>query len=593
MLKKLLLFLIPLCLLCCQNETFDELPDDGSENPNEFGEFSENFGNEMTADFYGVINDINNSPLSDVMITIGNQTVLTDTNGIFFITNAQVFENFAYIRANKPGYLSGSRTIVPTNGLNKVQIILLEEIITETISSDEPSIVSSPDGASISFDGNFVNTDNTAYQGNVNVIMHFLDPTSTTISQQMPGMLYGQNILGEESILRTFGMLAVELQSESGETLNLAEGSSAEISVPLDVSLSAVAPSTIPLWYFDETNGYWIEEGVATLQGNRYVGSVSHFSFWNCDIYEQVVKICINVNDNTGEPLENLYISLISDILGEAGQFTNESGSVCGIIPANQVLTLEASANANCQTVYSQTIGPLNTDANINITIPSLETILVNETVTGSVYSCNNELIQNGYTVLNYNGINYLEILNDGTFEIDLNRCLQSDAEFSFVAYDSDNLMQTQELINQSFNTPITDLGSLTTCDEAEFFITFQIDDDDPITIFEDNLVGEAQPNTVYISQFNQQPYAFQAFVDEDGTVDLLDIRVNGEVIYDDCLDFDNDGICDNLDNMNYDLTEWGSNIGDVVSMSFNGTIVDPNGNTRTLSGSLNVEVIF
>ena len=40
----------------------------------------------------------------------------------------------------------------------------------------------------------------------------------------------------------------------------------------------------MPLWYFDEQKGMWVEEGVATKQGNQYVGTVNHFTDWNCDI---------------------------------------------------------------------------------------------------------------------------------------------------------------------------------------------------------------------------------------------------------------------------------------------------------------------
>ena len=82
------------------------------------------------------------------------------------------------------------------------------------------------------------------------VILHHLDPTDETVNQQMPGMLYAQDLENRERALQTLGMLAVELRGDNGEDLNLAENTTAEITIPLDPTLVPDAPATIPLWYF-------------------------------------------------------------------------------------------------------------------------------------------------------------------------------------------------------------------------------------------------------------------------------------------------------------------------------------------------------
>ena len=102
----------------------------------------------------------------------------------------------------------------------------------------------------------------------------------------------------------------------------------------------AGAPNEIPLWYFDEDNGYWIEEGSATLQGTKYVGTVSHFSFWNYDIPTEYVNICLNIFDTNSNPLNNIRINIESELNGTGTGITNEDGEVCGIVPANQILNL-------------------------------------------------------------------------------------------------------------------------------------------------------------------------------------------------------------------------------------------------------------
>ncbi|MBK7468355.1 MAG: hypothetical protein IPJ43_17025 [Saprospiraceae bacterium] len=58
-------------------------------------------------------------------------------------------------------------------------------------------------------------------------------------------------------------MLIVELEDESGNPLQLDPQSPAEISAPIDPSLSSIATPTIPLWHYDPIKASWIEEGFA------------------------------------------------------------------------------------------------------------------------------------------------------------------------------------------------------------------------------------------------------------------------------------------------------------------------------------------
>lgn len=52
--------------------------------------------------------------------------------------------------------------------------------------------------------------------------------------------------------------------------LQLAEGKEAEITAPIPYTLQANAPDTMPLWYYDDETGNWMEEGFATKVGNSY-----------------------------------------------------------------------------------------------------------------------------------------------------------------------------------------------------------------------------------------------------------------------------------------------------------------------------------
>lgn len=86
-------------------------------------------------------------------------------------------------------------------------------------------------------------------------------------------------------------MVGAELFDDTKQALQIASGYTAQITFPIPGPLAATAPANIPLWYFDETNGMWKEQGNAQVQGGNYVGNVSHFSFWNCDYPATLVQL--------------------------------------------------------------------------------------------------------------------------------------------------------------------------------------------------------------------------------------------------------------------------------------------------------------
>ena len=545
----------------------------------------------------GTIINKNNQPISNVSITIGSETTLTDSNGIFIIRNAAVNERFGFIKAEKTGYIHGSRSVVPSTGINKVTIMLLEAEVVATVNSGTAETVSLSNGSSVSLAGNFIKEDGTAYSGSVDVIMHHLDPVDENMPMQMPGMLYAENTEGAERMLQTMGMLAVELRGSNGEDLNLAEGVTSEIRIPVDASLLSSAPATIPLWYFDEVNGYWKEEGQATLQGNMYVGTVAHFSFWNCDIPAEAVTLCVTVSDEQGNALNNLYVSITSATFGTRGGNLNNDGTTCGFVPSDEVLELKIFGYEFCNDAPLQTemIGPLSEDSDINITL-SNTTEIIAETVIGQFNTCNGNGVTDGYVQLTYGSQTFTDIVTNGTFEINLLRC-NSDSSFSITANDYVNLQSTGE-INYTFTTPITDLGTLSACNAVEEFIQFNIDNE-PTVILLDSINASLYTEGSNFngpslsisgsgsSNDNSCFYLFGVLNDNQyvGTYDNLnwnDIEDTGFNIQE-CL-----GMSGENNNIVYNLTTIGA-IGDYIDINFSGTYEDYEGNPHTITGVIHV----
>ena len=559
--------------------------------------FSEYFGNEISRNFLGNIIDSNKNPIEGVTISIGNETATTDSNGVFIINNADVNERFGYIKAEKAGYIHGSRSVVPSNGTNKVTIMLLEETVIGSVNSGSEETISMPNGSSVSFDGNFIKPDGSEYIGSVDVIIHHLDPSEDDMPMLMPGMLYAQNEEGAERMLQSLGMLAIELRGTGGEDLNLAEGSSSIIKMPVDASLMGIAPATIPLWYFDESNGYWKEEGQATLQGNMYVGTVSHFSFWNCDIPAEAITLCITATNDDNNSLNNLWVSITSATFGTTYGYTNENGEVCGYVPSDESLELNVYSYDFCGStpLYSEMIGPFSTDSNISITVQESSDI-IEETVTGFFNTCDDNPVTDGYVQLRYGNQIFTDAVSDGTFEVNLLRC-EEDNTFKIKASDYVNL-QTTDSISYTFTTPLTNIGTISACNTVTEFIQYTVDNGDMVYVL-DNInssFNADSPNynapTLTISGSSNDGNCFYMFgkLDEtsyEGTYDNYDWNATNDTDtgfnLQECF-----GMSNTNNSVIYNLTSLGA-VGEYIDINFSGTYEDFNGNSHSITGIVHV----
>jgi len=450
--------------------------------------FAENFGNTAARDFIGQIVDVDNNPIQGVTIKIGSSTTQTDINGVFMINGANVYERFAYITATKTGYIDGSRSMVPTSGKNNVKIMLLPNTPIETIQSGVTSEVSIYSGTKVVFDGAFEDANGNDYSGAVQVAMFHLTPTDENISKLMPGMLYAQTETNQQAILETFGMLNVELRGSTGQKLNIKEGHTAEITMRIDDSQLATAPSSIPLWHFDETKGYWKQDGVATKVGNKYVGEVSHFSWWNCDAFSQMVTLTVTVVDANGNGISNVGVGLIANgNTWPAMGYTNNDGLVSGLIPANQTLVLNVYPDFySCNTsniIYTTTIGPFTTNTTLpNIVINNTPTTMSSEVI-GNLVKCDNTNVTNGYVILNRAGGYSVSPVTNGAFSFNEIYC-PSNTQFTLKGYDLENL-QTTDSIAYNFTAPITNIGNLQACTAVDEFISYQIDNNTPVFLIQ------------------------------------------------------------------------------------------------------------
>jgi len=431
-----------------------------------------NFGSEVSKNFSGQIVDENNNALPNVAITISNKTATTDINGIFIISGATVRDKFAFITAKKAGYIDGSRSLIPTSGINNVKITMLTGTVIGTLNSGSTGTISLPNGTKVTFDGNFKTETGQAYSGSVSVIMHHLDSSDPNIMNKMPGMLLAQNSNGEERILETYGMLNIEMRGSGSQKLQLS--TTAQIEMPISTSQLATSPTSIPLWHFDETLGYWKEEGSATKQGTKYVGTVSHFSWWNCDAQFPTVRLSLTVVNSNSTPLANVRVGIrrATSSYTVSGN-TNSQGQISGLVPANESLTMEVFDS--CGNIVSTTnIGPFA----VATTLPSLvipNSVIQSTLVQGNLLKCDGTIVTNGYVLMRYGNQNMLTTVTNGAFSLTMLVCSATNTGFSLQGFDYDNL-QTTNSINYTYTNPVTNVGNLTACSTISEFISYRID---------------------------------------------------------------------------------------------------------------------
>ncbi|MDN4011156.1 carboxypeptidase-like regulatory domain-containing protein [Chryseobacterium gambrini] len=474
--KFYLLFLLLSLIFSCKDESFMEI-DNNTSNP----QSNYNFGNDVQKNFQGVVLDINGAPVSGAAVTIGTATVTTNLKGFFTFKNASVKENFAHVKVTKAGFVNASRVLVPTNGMNRINIMMIPAATTSTISSGSSSTVSLPNGTKVKFDGSFKDANGNAYTGSVKVALFNLASSNPYLNELMPGSLLATNSGGNARVMETFGMVHVQLTGSSGQNLQIANGHTAEITVPIDASQTSSSPATIPLWSYNEQTGMWNEEGSATKVGNTYVGTVSHFSWWNCDAQFQQATMKVTVKNTAGQVLPNIKVTLKrASQTYETYGITDNMGMVSGIVPANEVLNLKVYDICN-NVIYTSNVGPfpagvITTIADITIN-PSAST---SYTIQGNLKTCANTDVTDGYVILrNAAGTNYFNYLSvpvnaNGSFTMSTYSCT-SNPQFIYEGFDVANLQTTGE-VTFTATTNTVNLGNITVCNSVSEFVSYKID---------------------------------------------------------------------------------------------------------------------
>lgn len=403
----------------------------------------------------GQVIDEYNKPVSQARIIAEGQVVFTNEHGLFAITNLKAPKSRCYVRSEKTGYFNASRTLIPVkDGVTTFRLVMMSNANTHligigggTVITGDGAMVNLPPNAAVSSDGN-------AYTGTIHVAVRHLDPDNKNFGDLVPGDMEAIRTDHSFVVLKSYGVLNVELRDDKGKLLQLAPGKEATLTMPVPASMVSSAPNTIPLWYFDEAKGYWIEEGQAVRDGNFYVGKVRHFTPWNCDKPYPPNYLKGRVTECDLLPLAGVVVT----IDGSAKVTTDANGYFYVKVVPNEPATIEVRKEDNFGVLWSASKTVTAGNSNDTTDAGTFEVICPSR-VTGALVDCNGLPISGHIFISWDDGSNY-SYTTTGAFAIPV----APNKSAILFAYGSNGKTVSDTI--QTLNSPLVlDMGGVKVCE--------------------------------------------------------------------------------------------------------------------------------
>lgn len=249
-----------------------------------------------------VVSSATGLPLAGVAVTSGTASATTGADGRYTL-NA-VTPDAAVLAFSVTNHARGFANATVVVGETAAAGVRLTPIAArETYTASAGATIAVPGGpAQVSLPAaGIVDRNGAAFNGTVTVELTPINPALDP--GNMPGDMTTRTSDNTVQPIESFGALTVTLLDSGGNRLNLAGTSTATVRIPL-ATRSASPPATVPLFYFNETTGLWVEEGTATLQGTApdqyYEGTVKHFTTWNADQVANTVRVTGCVQEANG-----------------------------------------------------------------------------------------------------------------------------------------------------------------------------------------------------------------------------------------------------------------------------------------------------
>ncbi|MBC7863224.1 MAG: hypothetical protein IAF38_09630 [Bacteroidia bacterium] len=429
-------------------------------------------GGNVSAKVLVQVTNTSGSALSGASVIIGSASATTDQNGLAYISASTFSAGRNLIKVSKSTYFKSYQLLEIANGSSySVAVVLTPKTIAGSFSTAAGGTINATNGGSVVFSASsIVDMNGNVYSGTVNVTAVYIAPNATNASSVLPNSFLGYNASSQLKFAENHGALVVELEGTSGQALQIASGNTAQIHIPVAASDLSTAPSSIPLYYFDESSGYWKEDGSAALTGGtEFVGTVSHFTFWMCPYVYNHFQLSGSVVCGANG-LDGVKVSVYNQWGSYLGSVTTGPGGVwSGMIPETLTFNLVVSDICGSQ-VYTTGVGPFSSATNL----PAMDicTGSVNYgVITGTFTDCNNQTDHNSYCRVQSNGLTkFIAPLPSGYFNSAVLFCTGSTS----AVITGVNMSNNQVSIDTTMNiAPTMNFGTKQVCTTASEFCTF------------------------------------------------------------------------------------------------------------------------
>lgn len=248
--------------------------------------------------FAGRIADKAGAPLVGTVSINAASTSTKDGSFELYVPSTQRY----VIRAQARGYVPAS--IIHTGQSLEQLDLRLTKAEAFTLTPGKPVNVVDSRGTSLSIPANAL-VDAQGKPATVPLTLSLY--TYDLRTEQMVGDMTALDRTGAQVMLQSIGAFSAEFTDASGKLYNLAAGSKATIALRADPANPF--SGTLPLWWYDEARGLWIEEGSATVRDGVAQGQVGHFSVWNFDI-SKVTPSCIQVTTPDASPASPVTVTV-------------------------------------------------------------------------------------------------------------------------------------------------------------------------------------------------------------------------------------------------------------------------------------------
>lgn len=457
----------------------------------------------FSAPVMGFVEDINGNPVQGAIVSTGSKTFTTDENGAFKLDNAPFTGDFCYIKAIKKGFFTASNTVQKHGGNQyATKLVLMPQDNIQTYTATEAKTISLQGGAQIDFPAEAIKTLSGApYTGQVHVAVAHLDPAAPNFSDLIPGGdLRGYSAEGNDVQLYSYGMLNVELRDDAGNYLQLAEGKKATLTMPVPAAMSSTAPATIPLWYFDENKGVWIEEGEAKLQNGKYIGTVSHFTPWNCDWRGPRATVKGKFIDCDGVPVSNILVKT-----DQATAQVDENGNWQRWVPAGMEIEVKAKFIGENTEIDLSTRTPKLTEGQV-FDLSSLKLGCLAKIV-GEITDCNGDPFE-GYALIKVGSVTIRTAITNGKLRVLAGTHTNQTAEIFFHQPASGELSKIQ--ITLPAKEKKLDLGTVKACPAKKITPVFSFDYDDGTGTTSSSFTNMTMAEAVYVKSMDVLRVTFE-----------------------------------------------------------------------------------